>query len=220
MKKFLLTMTAAFMLQLGLSSWANAALTVLEDGVIWDDVANQYWLQRGLREFLSLTYAEQIDKIALLNGPTGTGPYGTWGDWHMAQGDEMDGLWANPLLEIGEVFDYSSWISHGGGGTGNYSAAYWGRTDVKFIDPDYPSGLHELHLFELLHPREDFDSPYVYDPLTVRGLDDLVDSFFIGAWVTADAAPVPVPATLLLLGAGLSALAGVKAKKVHDQYSS
>jgi len=184
-KKFLI----AFGLILILCTWSPCVFADLfkdygTTGVTYDNQSDLYWVS-DLSMFNNLTYDAQI--TAIENSTLGDF------DWHMASLDEMLSLWGNydPSELIAgfspSVYDYYN---------GRYDSISTSNTDshlvamVRNINPPskYPLG----------------NDYYVSDSLVSPNF---------GAWAVANTAPVPEPATMLLLGTGLIGLAGMGRKK-------
>ena len=82
-------MVAVFLLVVSIDSFAG--LTFFSDDVLYDDGNDKYWF-RDLRVANDKSYAEQLLIIDALNDRR---EYrGPWGKWHMADEDEISGLWS------------------------------------------------------------------------------------------------------------------------------
>ncbi len=160
-----------------------------QSGVIFDNVANKYWLT-DLNSFTDMTYTEQIQ---LINARNDLGM-----NWHMASGDEMRDLWLGNGESFLDMFQ----------GPGLYAGRIDSETDYAFggdwVGPwkdSYTNGVDPAHMVAMfgwdgfmLTGDSGFNF-FAYDDLSHHGL---------GAWVVSDG-PLPVsePATLLLFTLGI-----------------
>ena len=179
---------------------ASASLIDLGAGVIYDDVNNQYWIQ-DLAMFNSMTYSEQISAIDELSESEG---YGSYGEWRMATADDMGKLLTYNIEDMYTVFEAALTGERGNNGEYGTQESYRAR-----YDEETGSGHGQLYMIV------QYDTSGAYEWST-RYYNSITDSAYgsnVGAWVVVDAAPVPVPSALVLLGAGLTLLAGTSRKK-------
>ena len=178
----------------------NSIATLIDqgDGVIWDDVNNNYWLQ-DLSLFARYTLDEQLIEIESYNDPSTHPEFqsDSWGDWHIADTQAMDDLWANGLNEIVSAFLPS------------YP-----------YPPDYPINLYTARYGE---PTVEYPnvSPYRYirtvdGVITESGSSTISTSQIadLGAWVVASSiSSVPEPSTAIMFTFGILGIAGLSRKK-------
>jgi len=150
--------------------------------VIFDTKTENYWY-RHLPDFVSMTYGEQITKIA------GLGTYGHIdGGWHMASWEEITALWA--------------------GYSGQLLSLAFTETDIDPLGRSH-LGRYEysdtvgLHYVGYMH-----DDGNIRGLDGLVSDDWRFDS--VGAWVTSDSPVVPVPGALILTATGLLSMLGFK----------
>lgn len=182
---------------------AHAALVVQEDGVVYDDVNNQYWIQ-DLSMFNSMTYSEQIAGIAALSESA----FATYGEWHMATADDIANLFTYTAIEIYDAFEPAL--------TNNryYPGTTWIGTEEVFY------GRYDEVSSTGRHRRTDmliqYDTSGTASYVRGKQLNTITDSSYgsnIGAWAVVNANAVPVPAAAWLLGAGVLGLVGIRRRK-------
>ncbi|MCP4044219.1 MAG: PEP-CTERM sorting domain-containing protein [Gammaproteobacteria bacterium] len=176
----------------------NAALLDHGGGVIFDNVSNQYWYQ-NLTDFTNLSLADQQDDIDDLN-IGGVFTDDLWGDWRMAVQTDMENLWDNSADSIANVFTPTGPDAF----VPSASELWKGRFDETWAGNPVYVGL--AMVFE-----NDSGGRYKFD-LPSSGSHPAGTSS-TSAWIVADAAPVPVPAAMLLFGTGLVGLAGVTIRR-------
>ena len=172
-----------------------------------DAVADQYWYQDVGKwnndEYMSTR--QTID--ATLNGSASSYQSDSWGDWRMADMTDMENLWGNSNYDeikglfIGSQRDIS--VLSGVNTyyiTGRFDSSY----DFSGTQTHRTAHLHEYNPGGLESLSDLTGGGWVFD---TAGLD------YIGAWVVADAAPVPEPTTMLLFGTGLVGLVGSRLRK-------
>lgn len=181
---------------------ANA--TLFDQGnVIYDDVADRYWV-KDLTLFSLQTYAQQQQTIAGLNASPDY-QSSSWGTWHMADAAEIDTL-NSYFLQIPYFFAQTDT-------SGPYFAPgsrhWWGTYDetAPYFEPDI--------WYKVKHLTFNEDLSVVYSGGLENYIEDdatLAHGVVTGAWVTASASSVPVPAAVWLLGSGLIGLFGLSRK--------
>ena len=90
LKKSAFAISMVVVLLFAVAAESFAGLVFYTDDVLYDDVNDQYWF-RDMRVTNNKSYAEQLRIIDALNDrPENRGP---WGKWHMADENEISGLW-------------------------------------------------------------------------------------------------------------------------------
>ncbi|WP_319550379.1 PEP-CTERM sorting domain-containing protein [Desulfogranum marinum] len=179
---------------LGLAGVANASLIDLGNGVIHDDVANQYWFQ-DLSTFKNLDYETQLYEIESLNMFDAGYWDDRWGDWRMANLNDMQNLWSYDASEITSIFTQTVIDDENNRRfEGRYNEAYSSRPNEHFMANllIYPTG----------YARK--------SPLSAYPISDAQGFVTIGAWAVVDAtSPAPEPTTIFLFGTGIAGLAAL-----------
>ena len=173
---------------------ANASLMDLGSGVLFDDVAEQYWVQ-DLSEFNQMTYAAQINAIGTHTITIGST---ILANWRMAGASDVTSL----LATIGGNYDHLSNVS--------YPVAFL-RAGYTYSDPF--SSLWFLGRIDKDGNADNTHAIWGYKqnagyPQAYPGTSVIVDSEVsakYGAWVVMDQ-PVPEPSSSALLGLGGLAL--------------
>jgi len=175
----------------------SAVLTVYEyipgEKVTLDSSTGDYWYW-NLADFVNMTYDEQITAIA------GLGTYGyIAGGWHMATQSEMASLWANDSVAIASGFSIT--------GTTILGDHLWrGRYDEEG-PPWAGPGWHLASQLSADPTLTFFDKVDLSNSMI---LNDILPYMDVGAWVTTDAALVPVPGAVVLTASGLLSMLGFK----------
>ena len=186
---------------------ALAALVELGNGLVFDNDEARYWYQ-DLSVFTNMTYDQQTAAITTISVATVAGH--RWGAFRMATLSDMESLWTpdkNLAAEINAVFTYTD--AYQVNGIWHYQRI--GRYD-RFYDTT-PHGFDEpahylARTVESVAP--DGSKNYNHNSLDFNSELDAATRSYIGAWVVADASPVPLPASLWLLASGVIGLVGVK----------
>jgi hypothetical protein len=210
--------TAVFIL--ALTGVVEATLIDIGGGVIQDDrndtnpYNDQYWFQDldlldddDYSDGISKDYSYQLNFISDMNLPSSLYNNSAWGPWHLADLSEMQSLWSNSAVDIGNVFTptyYAPTYYDIPIYAGRYAEAYsdtehyYADAQVAHYPGSPPSGS--------LTPLQSF---YISDAY----------SYWMSAWITADAtqSQVPEPSTLFLLGVGIIGIGGSVRKKLKNE---
>lgn len=196
-RSFLLVSLLAGFLFL-LPGFSNAALLVQGD-VVFDDVNNQYWIQNP-DMFDLMTYSQQIEAIAALSGTE----YAVYGEWRMATAADIANLYTYTAEEIYTAFEPVL--------AGN--RYYPGNTFIgtgEHYDSRYDESAGDgQHMWTDIYIQLDTEGTITFTKKETTSVADSAVATNVGAWVVVDAASVPVPGAVWLLGAGLIGLAAIR----------
>ena len=204
MKNLLSIFLMTLMFSLGAVAVEATLLPSTQSGVIFDNVANKYWLT-DLNFYTDMTYTEQIQSI---NGRNDLGM-----SWHMASGDETRDLWLGNGGSFLDMFqatqgdrlfsgriDTSTTWANGGDWEDPWKDSY-----TNGVDPAHTVAMFGWDGF-MLAGDSGFNF-FAYDDLSHHGL---------GAWVVSDGpVSVPEPATLLLFTLGIMGIKSSEKKTIN-----
>jgi hypothetical protein len=202
----LLVLLSVVLLICGSAVVASAALVDQGNGTILDTNTGQYWYA-DLEYFSNETYSDQLDLI------DGISLY----DFHMASLSEMENLFGEyELSEITGVFGQSAPDTSVGDTT---IRRWWGRYESVYECP--PEDTHcspatNYHFQAWISKNLNTSAymggeTYLEQPDPGNYLEDSLVEDWLGAWAV-EGTPVPVSATLWLLGSGLIGIVGIRRK--------
>lgn len=183
--KFIVIVLLTIALTVGINSARAAFVKVSGYGVVYDDVYSQYWVQPGPAlngNFLNtLAFLDTINCADDLERHYGRTVL--WGRWRLANEQDMRNLWTYDAEVLANTFE------------GNRDGEYcrFGRYGGQLSD--------ERHFIAGVLLKD--DGRYMLSSLPYDIVSDNIERKWLGAWIVADAAQVPVPSTLLLLFSGL-----------------
>ena len=186
MKRLLIIEILVLALLLGAYN-AKAAFVKIEGyGVVYDNIHNQYWIESGPAlngGFLNtLAFLDTINCMDALDRQYGGKVL--WGKWRLASDEDMRNLWSYDAKILVDTFE-------GNPQGGYYMFGRYGKQLSK--DRHYIAGI-------LLTNAGD----YVLSPLPFDIVSDNIGPEWLGSWMVADAAQVPVPSTIVLFFSGLT----------------
>ncbi len=189
---------------LGVPGRASASLTVISGGMVHDTLTDLYWLQ-DLSAYVGLSYDDQLSALSLDT----TGGY----SWEIAWGEEMATLaQVYSPAEIRDAFS-PSWES----GDPDMQEVFLAHFQYEWQGQNDAAGKGFLFENGVLGNLGEFifgtSWPYGDDPLKCWsgniGIFNATD--LTGVWAFSDGGTpaVPEPATVMQLGLGLFAIAGL-----------
>jgi hypothetical protein len=129
------------------------------------------------------------------NGQTG---------WHLASSSEITNLFTSSTQALTSNFlpntTYYTTL-------GNFTEEFRGRIDVGCITPTTPPD--PAHGYAWVIGGGD-PSPYYKFIQADYGEADNYGTEWLGAWVTTDVAPTPIPPSFILMGSGLVGMVGYR----------
>lgn len=206
----------------------SSATLIIDDpslGIVRDDRGTEvmsddkYWIQ-DFGRFTNLSYGDQLSSIEAMNG-TSSSLTAPWGDWRMANMDDVLGLFENPFggafynffqPSYAQISSYSEYTY--------YNVYYFARIDDWSEVQDF-SDRHSVSArnIEYLEWNDGTQQPldswnYGLDSVFYNPGDD-VPKIDLGAWVVADriSYSVPEPASVFLVCSGIIGVIGIRLRR-------